>query len=229
MQPAQLHALFPTLIYTAQLDDEEQHKDLFTGLMGKYGFETTSQLVQGEYAGKADMHLEPSLAPFMKMVTDHVQNFLSIYALKTECFDYYVSKTCFAILDKPDAAIGPHSHSGSDVTFVYYVETPENAAPLRIMNTGIGEIMDGLLNSQRSLDRTLISEYNQYNCQYYMIEPKAGTLALFLGNTSHMVAPNADLFAGRRLSVAGDVNLVLKREHNSFEVGKPSLDVWKKF
>jgi Rps23 Pro-64 3,4-dihydroxylase Tpa1-like proline 4-hydroxylase len=89
--------------------------------------------------------------------------------------------------------------------------------------------MDGLLNSQRSLDRTLITEYNQFNCQYYMIQPKAGRLVLFMGDTPHMVAPNDGAFVGRRLSVAGDVSLVLKREHSAFEVGKPSLDVWKQF
>jgi hypothetical protein len=37
---AQVNALFPTLVYSAQLDDSGQYNQSFLSLMDKYGFDT---------------------------------------------------------------------------------------------------------------------------------------------------------------------------------------------
>jgi hypothetical protein len=227
---AQVTALFPTLVYSTQLVGAEQFNQDFLNLMGKYGFETDAHTVQGEYVGKCDMQIEPALKPFMDKVVDHIKAYLSLYALKTDYFDYYVTKTSYAILDKPESSIGPHFHPASDVSFVYYVEAPEGTDPLCIMNDSANSTLDGLVSSFRPLDKSLISEINQFNCQYSSIQPKSGMLVLFLGSTKHMVSHDSSKpFAGRRLSIAGDVNLVLKPEHTAYEYGKQSLSKWKKF
>jgi hypothetical protein len=227
---AQVNALFPTLVYSAQLDDSGQYNQAFLSLMDKYGFDTDGHTVQGEYVGKCDMQLEPVLEPFMEKVVAHIKAYLSLYALRTDYFDYYVTKTSYAILDKPEASIAPHFHPASDVSFVYYVEAPDDTDPLMIMNADANLILDGLLSSFRPLDKSLISEINQFNCQYSCIQPKAGMLVLFLGSTKHMVGRDIGKpFVGRRLSIAGDVNLVLKAEHTAYEYGKQSLTKWKRF
>jgi len=235
-----MYTLFPTLVYSCVLDNHKEHYKRIMEVYDKHSFIPSRTLVQGEYAGKATMHQDPVLKPLYDDIIVEVKRYLKAYRLRETHFDYYITRSSLVIVDSSDiahdhgmAAISPHYHPSSDVSFVYYLEAPNLCDALWIMNDQSEKIMDNILCFHRPIEDSLINEVNEYNTNRFPIEVTEGTLLVFLSETKHMVdrhPANVDgRFTGRRLSIAGDVNLVLKPELKAFEMGKVSLDKWEKF
>ena len=237
---AMMYTLFPTLVYSCVLDNHKEHYKKLMEVYDKYSFTPSRVLVQGEYAGKATMHQDPVLKTLYDDIMVEVKRYLRAYMLRETHFDYYITRSSMVIVDSPDIAhdhgvpaISAHYHPSSDVSFVYYPEAPALCDPLWIINDKSDKIMDNLLSLHRPIEDSLVEGVNEHNTTRFPIEVTEGTLLVFLSETKHMVDrhPNnpEGKFTGRRLSIAGDVNLVLKPELKTFEMGKVSLDKWEKF
>ena len=77
---AKLHALFPTMVYQANLERRAEFQDSFANAIEEFGF--SPQTINdkkhhaGEYHGKILLHQEPSLRPFFECLAVHVGRYL---------------------------------------------------------------------------------------------------------------------------------------------------------
>lgn len=232
---ATLHALFPTLIYQANLNDHASFKNLFAAVIEKYDFnsllEDGGKHNAGEYHGKILLHQEKSLSPFFVVLADQVKNYLSNLGLRTEFFEIQCLKSWFVLCD-PDEdeeadAVETHNHSCSDISWVYYVDIPDDCPAINFhagqrLNTAFFE--STFHNDRRNSEKSSIFENNWWNSDAWSIKPDEGDIVMFPGHQLHSV--DANLTKTRRVSIAGDISLVLKEEFIDLEFGRTASKHW---
>ena len=75
----------------------------------------------------------------------------------------------------------------------------------------------------------MIAEFNALNCKTFFIHPQEGYVAIFPSRVSHGTECIKKDFQGERLSIVGDVNLILKEEHLLHSMGLIDEKYWKKY
>ena len=222
------HAIFPTLIYTNQLGDSPALNHMLEQELKYYLFDA-DQGIQGEYLGLADMHLNYNLESFYTRVTDNAKIYAETLGVDTELFDFYTVKSTVSKLSRPDQHFVSHKHFSSDISFIYYLRVPENSDSLFFQdNNRSNELFGALFDRDR--DRSLLQEDNAFNRTRHWIEPMEGMLVLFPSKTSHGTANTTGIACqGDRIAIVGDINLVLKQGQKDWEMGKVSLDQWRRF
>ena len=74
-----------------------------------------------------------------------------------------------------------------------------------------------------------MKEFNELNSQTFYIHPKEGHVSLFPSRLSHSTGCIKTDFTGERLSIVGDVNLILKDEYLLHSMGLIDEKYWKKY
>jgi uncharacterized protein (TIGR02466 family) len=231
---ATLHALFPTLVYQANLDDHAAHKAAFAADLEDFQFQPESgdggKHFAGEYHGKILLHQEQSLRPFFELLSTHVAKYLRVLGMKPEFFQMQCLKTWFVLCepggDEADALL-PHNHSCSDISWVYYVDVPDDCPAIRFhaaqrLNTAPFE--SAFHYDWKHDEKSAVSTINWWNSQAWSIHPKTGDLMIFPGHQLHSVDSNHT--NTKRISVAGDIALVLKEEFTNLEFGRTAAKHW---
>ena len=75
----------------------------------------------------------------------------------------------------------------------------------------------------------MIKEFNLLNSKTFFIHPQEGHVALFPSRVSHGTQCIKEDFNEERLSIVGDVNLILKEEHLLHSMGLIDEKFWKKY
>ena len=230
-----LHALFPTLVYQASMEDVGAYRSAF-GLIGDshlFSPETPrgKRHHAGEYHGKILLHQESSLRPFFESLATHVGRYLQKMGMRSAVFDVNFLKSWFVICEteqenQPKAMV-PHNHSCSDISWVYYVDVPAECPAIQF-HVGT-RLANELFESGFHFDwddqtKSAISTLNPWNSDSYSIHPKQGDLLIFPGRQLHSV--DANLTDKRRLSVAGDIALTLKPQYRNLEFGRTAAKHW---
>jgi hypothetical protein len=126
-----------------------------------------------------------------------------------------------------------HSHTTSDISFVYYLDVPENSDVISFANMHKpNEIFPGSLDDGRDYSHNLIREYCTANFNSYHFYPHEGMFVAFPGNMNHGTIANPKAtkpFEGRRVAVVGDTSLYLKPEVKGLEIGRIAPELIKKF
>ena len=230
---ATAHFLFPTVVYRDTVKDHESIDRTFRENLSSYEFDVSNDIVTGEYAGKIDLHHNPIFAPFFAALKKAVGEYLDILGVNEDLFDTYVTKTWLSVIEKPDQNIRSHSHSMSDISFVYYLEIPKNAQALWFVNNHRpNELFEGMMDHYRPRhDITMLKEVNVANQNLTYFNPEPGMLILFPGKLMHYTDDSPDAYGpmlGRRVALAGDINLYLKPGLNNFESGRIAVDFMRK-
>lgn len=238
---AVLHALFPTLVYQASLADANRWNPRLLESLPDHNFSTNAERggkhFAGEYHGQSLLHLDERLAGFFASMAVQVTDYLKVLGMRPELFDLQCLKSWFVICDPIVATDGdttttsllPHNHSCSDVSWVYYVDVPDDCPPITFHSgrTPPTEPFGSAFHYDWQHDhKSSVTTFNQWNRDTWSIVPKAGDLLLFPGHQLHSVEANHT--DQRRISVAGDLALTLKPEYIDREFGRTAQQHWKK-
>ena len=238
---ATLHALFPTLVYQANLADPKVWKAEFLKSLPDHSFSTTAEQggkhFAGEYHGQSLLHLDNGLSKFFDALAIQVTDYLKVLGMRPELFDLQCLKSWFVICepqnesadDAPATSLLPHNHSCSDVSWVYYVDVPEDCPAITFHSgrTPPTEPFGSAFHYDWQNDnKSAVTTFNQWNRDTWSIVPKEGDLLLFPGHQLHSVEANHT--DQRRISVAGDLALTLKPQYIDREFGRTAPENWKK-
>lgn len=239
LDETEAHLIFPTVIYTAQLNNYREYNKVILDNIEPYNFETLDEQndiyrMTGEHIGKINMHHNSLFQDFFRQISIHAKSYVDLLGVKSDVFEYYITKTWLSILDKPGNHMNYHIHSNSDISFVYYLEVPADADCLSFKNVHRpNQLFSGMMDDDRfEQDKTFLKERNVTNYNSFFIPPREGLLVMWPGNLPHGTVPNPNLNKlqdGRRCGLAGDFNLILKSGYNDFESGRISLDYLRKF
>ena len=233
MSEPELVFLFPTAIYKSTFDNYEQHNQLLRKNLKQYIFESSSELLTGEYNGQTDIHFIPELEDFFKEVSSNIRSYIYGMGFKEHLMDIYITKCWLSIIDKDDLHMRYHNHTSSDISFVYYLDVPENSDVISFANMHKpNEIFPGSLDDCRDEQHNLIREYNTANYNTYHFFPHEGMFVAFPGGLNHGTIANPKAtkpFKGRRIAVVGDTSIHLKPEVKGLEVGRIAPELIKKF
>ena len=234
----EVHLVFPTAIYTAHIKNFLKYNSIILENIGQYNFITKEShdetyRMTGEHIGKINIHHNNLFNDFFKTIIEHAQTYVNFLGIKNELFDYYVNKTWLSIIDEPGEHMVFHNHSNSDISFVYYLEVPENPDSISFKNVNKpNQLFLGMMDDSRPIEKTFFRERNDLNYNSFFIPPHEGLLIMWPGNLPHGTIQNPysnELQKGRRNGIAGDISLVLKPGLNDFESGRISLDHMRKF
>ena len=228
-----LHALFPTLVYHYRLD-AEKFRTAFSAAIDDAGFvpeQSGSRHNAGEYHGRIFLHRLPALQDFFKRLSDRVAAYLAVLGMQPDLYDMHCLKSWFTICEPDESgdetAMVAHNHSCSDISWVYYADVPDDCPPItfhagrRLATEPFGSAFhDDWHQSEKSAIRTV----NWWNSNTWSVHPRAGDLLLFPGHQLHSVEANHT--NSRRISVAGDIALTLRRPHTALEFGRTCPEHW---
>jgi uncharacterized protein (TIGR02466 family) len=239
---AEVHCIFPTAIYTARLNDYKKLNKTVLDNIDPYLFDTSYNdsvlgggwKTTGEYEGKIDLHMNDKFDILFKQIAQHARAYVRILGMKDYLFDYYIHKTWLSLITDSNSHITPHIHSNSDISFVYYLEAPAGSDCISFSNKyRPNELFRGMMDDNRPEEKTFYSVRNQLNYTSFNIMPNEGLLVMWPGSTlMHGTVENTyvnEKPKGRRNGLSGDISLVLKPKLNSYESGRVSLDLMKKF
>jgi uncharacterized protein (TIGR02466 family) len=233
------HLIFPTVIYTAQLENYKEYNKVILDNIDPYNFDTRVPespvyRMTGEHLGKIDIHHNKLFSEFFRHVSLHAKSYVNLLGMKDEVFDYFINKTWLSLIDSPETHMIYHSHSNSDISFCYYLEVPENPDCISFKNIHRpNQLFLGMMDDERyEQDKTFFRERNTANYNSFFIPPQEGLLVMWPGHLPHGTVKNPYSDSpqrGRRNGLAGDISLVLKPGYNDFESGRISLDYLRKF
>lgn len=236
-----LHALFPTLVYQASLPEANRWKTDLLKCLPDHSFSTAMEQggkhFAGEYHGQSLLHLDQKLNPFFCELAEQVSCYLKVLGMKPDVFDLQCLKSWFVICDPIDesapddasAALLAHNHSCSDVSWVYYVDVPDDCPAITFHSgrTPPTEPFGSAFHYDWQNDhKSAVTTFNQWNRDTWSIVPTEGNILLFPGHQLHSVEANHTRH--RRLSIAGDLALTLKPEFTDREFGRTAPEHWKK-
>lgn len=206
-----IHELFPLIIYQGDVQCHEEFKKNNLESLRNYwfnGYENESP----EYSGKIFVHLKDEYKSFFKELRNHVDNYFENLNVDYTKLSYHNIKSWVGCHFNDDAPpLRPHIHNESNLSYVYYLKTDETSDRLCIVqDKNKNECVGGIFET--SLQKNLITNYNKYNCNYYTITPKEGTVIIFPSNTGHFTQKFAER-KGERIVIPGDIRVTLKEEH----------------
>lgn len=230
-----LHALFPTLVYQTALEQRDTFRAAFEQVLPEQTFNPkvrgNAKYNAGEYHGMILLHQSQTLQPFFQTLAHHVSQYLKTMGMRSELFEMQCLKSWFVFCDSDaeddDDAIVPHNHSCSDISWVYYVDVPEDAGAVKFHGgsppaTAIFE--SAFHYDWHNDEKSAINSVNWWNSESWSVHPTNGDLLLFPGHQVHSVDANRSKL--RRITVAGDIALTLKKQHRNLEFGRTSPQHW---
>ena len=231
-----VHYMFPTTVYSVIPQPSDELLKIVLNNISDYIFDAQPRkdylAVTGEYVGKTNIHHNENLIDFFTVISKHAKNYVTLLGLKENIFDYYVNKCWLSIIQNKNVHMQYHDHWESDISFVYYVEVPENADCISFSNNfKANELFPGLFDDDKPFEKTFFTERNALNYTSYYIPPIPGLLVMFPGKLNHGTVANPSGIEqnGRRIAIAGDITLVLKEGFNDYESGRMNKNFLKKF
>ena len=227
---SQIFNIFPTTIYVGEVIGHESFKSEFLKLYDKFDYEE-NDLSTTVSEGQVDplIHLEPSMDDMFKEIIKHIKSYVLDTLKFKDMFNYSITKTWIS-RTRDSKEIPWHIHSTSHISFVYYLNIPPYSHTTRFLNNeNYNSLFLGSNSHNKNDDKNMISEFNALNCKTFFIHPEEGHVAIFPSRVSHGTKCINPEFSGERLSIVGDVNLILKDEHLLHSMGLIDEKYWRKY
>jgi len=248
MQQAEILPFYPTVVYHGRMEGHEQYKQIVLSdkNIEKHGFshydpdptltERQKSSVTGEYRGKIFLHHDPIFEEMFKEITAHILVYLDgAMKVKTELFDFYIMKSWYSILE-PHQDMSFHKHGSSDISFVYYPQVDETTYPIWFSSRDENwdgrhnELFPGMFDGNVD-GKNFLKDYNYLTSPANAVKPDEGSLLLFPSRIGHAVFPDKVglVAADTRISIAGDIKIVLNKNVINYESGLLHFNHWRKF
>ena len=226
----QVFNIFPTTIYVGKVENHDTFKKEFLKIYKDFDYEE-NDISNTVSEGQVNplIHLEPSMDPMFKEIVRHIKTYVIDILKFKDMFNYSISKTWISrTRDKKEIPF--HCHSTSHVSFVYYLNIPPYSHTTRFLNNeNYNSLFLGANSHNNNDDKNMIKEFNLLNSKTFFIHPQEGHVALFPSRVSHGTQCIKEDFNEERLSIVGDVNLILKEEHLLHSMGLIDEKFWKKY
>ena len=226
----QVFNIFPTTIYVGKVENHDTFKKEFLKIYKDFDYEE-NDISNTVSEGQVNplIHLEPSMDPMFKEIVRHIKTYVIDILKFKDMFNYSISKTWISrTRDKKEIPF--HCHSTSHVSFVYYLNIPPYSHTTRFLNNeNYNSLFLGANSHNNNDDKNMIKEFNLLNSKTFFIHPQEGHVALFPSRVSHGTQCIKEDFSEERLSIVGDVNLILKEEHLLHSMGLIDEKFWKKY
>ncbi len=226
----QVFNIFPTTIYVGKVENHDTFKKEFLKIYKDFDYEE-NDISNTVSEGQVNplIHLEPSMDPMFKEIVRHIKTYVLDILKFKDMFNYSISKTWISrTRDKKEIPF--HCHSTSHVSFVYYLNIPPYSHTTRFLNNeNYNSLFLGSNSHNNNDDKNMIKEFNLLNSKTFFIHPQEGHVALFPSRVSHGTQCIKEDFSEERLSIVGDVNLILKEEHLLHSMGLIDEKFWKKY
>ena len=226
----QIFNIFPTTIYVDEVKNHNTFKERFLKLYDKFDYEE-NDLSTTVSEGQVNplIHLEPSMDDMFKEIIRHVKSYVLDTLKFKDMFNYSITKTWIS-RTRDSKEIPWRIHSTSHISFVYYLNIPPYSHTTRFLNIeNYNSLFLGANSHNNNDDKNMIAEFNALNCKTFFIHPQEGYVAIFPSRVSHGTECIKKDFQGERLSIVGDVNLILKEEHLLHSMGLIDEKYWKKY
>ena len=221
----QTYDLFPTLVGADEYPDWEIFKQKFFDNLVHY---TRADGLTGEASGFIDLHLNEDFQDFFKYVADVAKKYVNTI-VSEDVWELWLVKTWYS-----DFPVPLHDHADSHLSFVYYVNVPENCdQTLQFINpkTNLNDLTRGMFLGEQN--KNVEFDRNQYNCTAIEFPLKEGYLIVFPSRLQHVVKTSNDVHIKQdasksRISIAGDFVLTFK-EPMPRGMGLQPINNWRKF
>ena len=229
-----IHTLFPLAVGEYHDPNHDDFRRIFLGNLNKYFVrEPNGGIVSGDVTGINDIHTECQYEPLFQFISDRVREHFSALSFRHKIFDVVFTKTWVNVLDDAISTPG-HIHDTSHYSFVYYVDTPQNSDLLCFsVKENPNQPFSGAFfdHGPKSKISTLIEQYNSLNSSCWRFEVNGGKLFIFPSHLLHWSEKVGMMGASLlRVSIAGDIFLVYKQEHNpAYPTGIFPVSQWKTF
>lgn len=219
-----IHEIFPLVVYQGTIDCHEEFKRKNLSSIRDYwfdGYENESP----EFSGKIFVHHQEKYNPFFKSLKKNIDLYMQHLNVDHTLLSYHIIKAWVGChLDDTTPSITPHYHNESNISFVYYLKTDDTSDKFCIsQQTNRNEVAGGLFETAKK--RNTLLGYNRYNCNYYTITPKEGTVILFPSNTYHFTQKFTER-KSERIVIPGDIRITLKRDNPDYNQGSTHPSQW---
>ena len=227
---SQIFNIFPTTIYVGEVENHNEYKTEFLKLYDKFDYEEneiSSTVSEGQV--NPLIHLEPSMDVMFQEIIRHIKIYVLDVLKFKDMFNYAITKTWISrTRDKKE--IPYHIHSTSHISFVYYLNIPPDSHTTKFLNReNFNSLFLGANSHNNIDDLNMIKEFTELNSKKFFIHPVEGHVAIFPSRLSHGTECIKTDFDGERLSIVGDVNLILKEEYLLHSMGLIDEKFWKKY
>jgi len=125
--------------------------------------------------------------------------------------------------------VPPHNHADAHLSFVYYINVPDDkASPLHMIapDERLNDLVGGMFLRNKNIEA--VKYNNQYNCNSVEFRPYEGALIIFPARLKHFVESTqpSDNIENRRISLAGDFILTFK-ETTARSMGLQPISNWR--
>jgi uncharacterized protein (TIGR02466 family) len=217
--------IFPTTIYVGNSEKHIQNKKKFYNVYSKYDFEDTTV---SENSGNPLLHLDEELQELFDEIVSNTKTYIHEVLLVRDIFNIAVTKSWISRARNKNQEIPWHIHSTSQISFVYYINTPKNSNSLQFLNfNSPNNLFLGMNSEYKKKDRMIIDDYNYHNSNTFYITPQEGHIVLFPSSIRHSTKNINGDFGGERLAIVGDITLLLKQKELSLSMGYLDPQYWK--
>lgn len=223
--------LFPVLVGSDSYSEHEEFKKAFFDNIHKY---TREDGITGEASGHVDLHTNPDFEKFFQYVSGVCNEYVSKLVGTEDIWDLWLVKTWFSDFNVP-----MHDHADAHLSFVYYVNVPEEKNdPIHFFQPKghLNDLTNGMFLPTPTIPA--VKEHNHYNCSAVTYPALEGNLLIFPSKLYHAVESHktfkptvtikGESAIMRRISLAGDFILTFK-ENTARSMGLQPISNWRKF
>jgi uncharacterized protein (TIGR02466 family) len=231
---ATFHGISPIVIYESNLHNIEEIKEVFHNKFSEYGFDIRfvdgpdgGPTSTGEYLGKSYLHNDQDFEIFFEQLKFHITEYLTKLGFASHKLSYHILKSWYVIISNLNG-MNFHHHDSADLSFVYYVDVPEDCANIRFLNQNFrnqNAIFNGIFISGDTR-KNFIGDFNNPHVRHsHPFKPGNGKLLLFPSSLEHGIEDTDNSI--KRYSIAGDIKFTLKKEILDYETGLVHPSLWK--
>lgn len=229
----QIYEIFPTIIYRGEVNCHSEFKEKYLEELCNYWHYSEDlpreELQSPENSGRHFLHHKEKYKDFFKSLSDNVRQYLRVLNVDDQLLNVNVTKSWLNIHKEDLPNIKPHIHNCSDISFCYYLNTDNTSDKLCFhQNKNNNEVSEFMFETTRSGKYNLITNYNKYNCNNYVVTPIEGTIVLFPSSMVHSTMQMQERVE-RRISICGDVTLTLNESYVKCEYSRVDPSLWRKF
>jgi len=225
----QIHGLFPTLLLQAEHKDKERIREVVLKTIMKH---VDADGYSEETTGHVTIHHDPMYESIFVMASELAKKYCEVMKIDPDLFDFQIVKSWFNIIK--DRATPFHGHADAHLSFVYYVNIPEDCAqPIRFYaSSDKYEPFPGFSKFNNP------EEWNPFNSYAWMFPALEGTMYLWPAKMNHDTIgktnerdpgiKSSEDAKSQRVAISGDIILTYK-EKASKPLGLQPKRNWRTF
>lgn len=222
--------MFPTAVTAHECERHSEFKEIFMSRISSHcATHESGGLYSGEASGHVYVHTDEYLNDLFSFIADGIRSHLDTVAFDHSRVDVNIVKTWISVTDT-NVITPVHAHATSHLSFVYYMQMPENADGLGFqIRSNPNEMFYGAFSSSTPRQKSLVKENNYLNANQYIVQAQEGQLLVFPSDLAHGTVKFGDMGPTQRIALAGDVLLVFNEKMPNYATGVFNPNSWRRF